>query len=224
MKTISTMARKGGSGKTTVAVALSLAWQRAGKRVLLLDSDPQRSSWASLHARQIANLEVRPAAAGKLFMSRAAAQRDGYDIVIIDTPAHPEADVSAALSVSDFVLVVARPTLLDLAAAAQAIRHLNQIHRPGAIVLNQAPPQRFGEDAPQVRKARLALEATRLPLLGVLCARRFYQEAMEPGGFPANAAAPACPAEFQRLFSQINESIGLGRTVPRANLPLLSSV
>ncbi|ADK99707.1 ParA family protein [Brevundimonas subvibrioides] len=217
MKTICTMARKGGSGKTTVAVALALTWQRSGKRVLLLDSDPQRSSWAYLHSRTQPGLDVRTTVSGKLFTTKAAAEREGYDILVVDTPAHPEADVSVALTISDYVLVVARPTFLDLAAAAQAIGHLNQIDRPGAIVLNQAPPQRFGEDAPQVRKAKKALQATHLPLIGVLCARRVYQEGLEKGTFASGWGIGSCPQEFERLFALVNSKIGLRPVLPAAD-------
>jgi MinD superfamily P-loop ATPase len=45
--------QKGGTGKTTVAIHLGMAWVRAGARVLLLDADPQGSAldWAEA-ARQ----------------------------------------------------------------------------------------------------------------------------------------------------------------------------
>ena len=36
--------QKGGSGKTTVAVHLAMAWVRQGARVLLIDADPQGSA------------------------------------------------------------------------------------------------------------------------------------------------------------------------------------
>jgi cellulose biosynthesis protein BcsQ len=41
--------RKGGSGKTTLAAQLSVAWARGGERVAALDTDPQGSfaAWVS---------------------------------------------------------------------------------------------------------------------------------------------------------------------------------
>ena len=52
MRTIAVIARKGGSGKTTVAVHLAIAAHLRGKRTLLADSDPQRSSSAVLKGRR----------------------------------------------------------------------------------------------------------------------------------------------------------------------------
>ena len=48
MKTIAVMSRKGGAGKSTLAVHMATAAVAAGKRVMLVDMDPQRSSldWA----------------------------------------------------------------------------------------------------------------------------------------------------------------------------------
>src|SRR5580700_10801206 len=52
MRTIAIIARKGGSGKTTVAVHMAIAAHLRGRRTLLADSDPQRSSSIVLKARR----------------------------------------------------------------------------------------------------------------------------------------------------------------------------
>jgi chromosome partitioning protein len=51
MRTISVVNQKGGSGKTTTAVNLAAALGEKGRRVLLLDLDPQHSAtdWLGLH-------------------------------------------------------------------------------------------------------------------------------------------------------------------------------
>ena len=51
MKRYAVMTMKGGTGKTTTAVSLSHGLSLAGKRVLLIDCDPQRSVSTSLGVR-----------------------------------------------------------------------------------------------------------------------------------------------------------------------------
>ena len=51
MKTITVLSRKGGSGKTTLAVNLALMAFLRGHKVLLADIDPQRSASDALRAR-----------------------------------------------------------------------------------------------------------------------------------------------------------------------------
>jgi chromosome partitioning protein len=43
MKSIAVLARKGGSGKTTVAIQVGVLAQTAGLRVAFIDLDPQQS-------------------------------------------------------------------------------------------------------------------------------------------------------------------------------------
>ena len=52
MKTLALISQKGGSGKTTIALNLAIAAAGAGKQVVVIDLDPQRSAvrWSRLQA------------------------------------------------------------------------------------------------------------------------------------------------------------------------------
>ena len=44
MKTLAVLSRKGGTGKTTLAIHLAVAAENAGHTVVLIDLDPQASA------------------------------------------------------------------------------------------------------------------------------------------------------------------------------------
>ncbi|GAE49051.1 cobyrinic acid ac-diamide synthase [Xanthomonas arboricola pv. pruni str. MAFF 311562] len=54
MQIIVIAAQKGGAGKTTLALHLAVEYQRAGKSVALIDTDPQRSAemWGGCGTRR----------------------------------------------------------------------------------------------------------------------------------------------------------------------------
>lgn len=199
------MSRKGGAGKTTVAVNLTLAARAMGVKAVLADADPMRSACEVLKGREEAASVLFETSAAKLFALRQACERAGVELLIIDTPAAPEADVAEAVKVADLCLAVARPTYLDLAAAVLSVAVIHRLGREGLIVLNQCAPARAGVEPPGVVKAFEALRFASLPVAPVaLRSRVIYQTAfaqarsvleMEPTG-------PAA-AEVRELFGQL---------------------
>src|SRR5689334_16696640 len=164
MKTISVLSRKGGAGKTTVSLSLALSAQQAGLKVVLADIDPLRSAAEVLRWRpEAASLLVETTAA-KLFLLKDACRRNGCDLLIIDTPTAPEADIILAITVADLALAVARPTTLDVAAVVQSAALINRMVCPGLIVLNQCPPRRGEEETQMVQQAVQALGFSGVPL------------------------------------------------------------
>jgi chromosome partitioning protein len=182
MRTIAVIARKGGSGKTTVAVHMAIAAHLRRHRTLLADADPQRSSCDVLKGRRDDGPAWNETSGPKLFALQVAAQRAGVDALVIDTAAGAEDEVAHAIVLSDLSLLVIRPTFLDFAAAIRTVDVMRRLHKPGLIVLNQAPPAREGIEPPAVKKAQEALRLMRLPVAPtILRARSAYQSALECG-------------------------------------------
>ena len=121
MKTIAVLSRKGGSAKTTTTVNLAVAAQLAGENVAIIDLDEQGSAttWQSLHGADAPT--VIPATEKQLQDLLNAAQANGADLVLIDTPPHSKHLAVSAAKAADLVLIPCRPTLADLAAITSSV-------------------------------------------------------------------------------------------------------
>jgi chromosome partitioning protein len=183
MRTIAVIARKGGSGKTTLALHLAIAAHLRGSRTLVADADPQHSSSTVLRGRRGEGPNFAQTTWSQLCELQRVAVRRKMDLMVIDTPAAAvDEDLSHAIVVADLCVLVIRPTFLDFAAALEMAQTLRLMRRPGIIVLNQAPVAREGVEPPLVRKAQAAVQLMRLPLApAMLRARTAYQQAMESG-------------------------------------------
>lgn len=112
---------KGGVGKSTTAVQLALHAAARGLRVLLVDTDPGRStlSWAT-RAGDTWPAELAVIAHPNPDLPRRLpALATGFDWVIIDTPGSPtdtevSPQVASALAVATDVLIPTRPLPVDL--------------------------------------------------------------------------------------------------------------
>jgi chromosome partitioning protein len=142
MQIISVLGQKGGSGKTTLALALAVRAVKAGRNVAVLDLDTQGSArkWAKRRATETPAVARRDPY--ELQETVEALREGGADLVIVDTPGKIEAAATAAAKVADLVLIPVRPTALDL----DALDGLNDLLRVAGdplayVVLNAVPPQ-----------------------------------------------------------------------------------
>src|SRR4051812_382060 len=92
MKTVSVISQKGGAGKTTLAVHLATAAQRAGRTAAVVDLDPQATARRWGDKRGVAP-EVVSDHAVRLPALLDAARANGADMVFVDTA--PNADQAA---------------------------------------------------------------------------------------------------------------------------------
>lgn len=182
MQTIAVVARKGGAGKTTLAVHLAIAGYLRGIRTLLADADPQRSASGALKGRTAPGPKLIETNGPKLFALQDMARRAGHDLLVIDTPCAPEHDVARAMTIADLTLIVVRPTFLDIAAAVHSADAARRLGRPTKIVLNQAYSMRQGREPASVQKALEALRFTGMPVCPeVIRARSSMQTALANG-------------------------------------------
>jgi chromosome partitioning protein len=143
--TIITIAQqKGGAGKTTLAIHLALAWAAQGKRVAIVDIDPQASlsSWFQLRQARAAPAAAPIAAvavSGWRVTGEVERQAQQHDIVLVDSPPHAETEARIAVRVGKLVLVPVQPSPIDLWATKPTVDLARAEKRPALLVLNRVP-------------------------------------------------------------------------------------
>lgn len=205
--------QKGGVGKTTLALHLAGRWAGKGRRVLVVDADPQGSAldWSE----QRASLG-HPRLFGVIGLPRETLHRElpsiaaDVDHVIVDGAPRIAGVARSALLAADIVLVPATPSPLDGWASAEMLRLLDEarVFRPDLIarmVLNRCATrtviaretaEAMADQEPPVLSARVG---QRVIFAEAACTGQLAHE-LDPGSLAA--------AEIAALATEID---GLGR-------------
>ena len=182
MKTLAILSRKGGTGKTTLALHLAVAAYASGRSTLLVDLDRQRSALTWRRQRAFSGPKVMDAKPGALFTMQQAADRLDTDLMVIDTSPSGEEDSEQAARCANFCLIVLRPNFLDLKAVEATAELVHNLNRPACFVINQAPPRRGGVESPAIGETVEVLERFGIPVAPIgLRSRIAYQRSLETG-------------------------------------------
>ncbi len=199
--------QKGGTGKTTLAANLAAALA-AGRRVALLDIDPQRSL-ARWHGLRAARAHAPPAiafadTAGWRLAGELDRLKGTHDAVLIDSPPQIDTDARLAIRAANLVLVPVQPSLPDLWAAEGTLALAAAERRPVRLVLNRAPASgRLRETV------EAAIAAGALPRLAAVLGNRVGFASAFAEGLGVTEAAPrgTAAAELRALLDEIEEMI-----------------
>lgn len=182
LKTLAVLSRKGGTGKTTLALHLAVAAHRAGRSTLLVDLDRQRSAMVWRRQRAWSGPRVIDSKPGALFAMQQGAERIDTDLMLIDTSPSGEDDSEQAARCADLCLIVVRPNFLDVRAVEASADLVRGLSRPACFVINQAPPKRGAQEASAIAETVQALSAYGLPIAPIgLRSRIAYQRSLETG-------------------------------------------
>jgi chromosome partitioning protein len=207
VRTLGIIAQKGGTGKTTLSVHLAVQALLEGKRVLLVDMDPQASATSWWERRQAEQPQLIQGGGEALPNLLKRAREQAFDLVIADTAPHSSADANTCARLSDHILIPTRPAILDLAAIGATTSIVSEAGSRAVIVLNACPPpSRYGEPH-IVREAREALRVYGLPVCQVAVSQRAaFSHALIDG---------RAVAEFDAVGKAATEIDDLWQTVKR---------
>src|ERR1700721_282312 len=165
MNVIVFASRKGGSGKSTLAAHLTSHVHKVTKPCLMIDADPQGSLtlWHKLRGTNEPSIKTAVNSVSGII---AAAKREGYEWVFIDTPPNVSAVVEDALKNATMVIIPARPGVFDVNAVQDTIQTCRAARKPYAVVINGAPARRDDSESPIVAIARESLAKFRAPVWG----------------------------------------------------------
>ena len=205
--------QKGGSGKTSLAAHLAVAWSNPpetdGRRVeplevIALDLDPQESlsRWFEVRQaqeRETGVLDVRPAA-GWRFASEITRARREAELVIIDLPPGQDRTAHSAIRGSDLVVVPLQLSPMDLWATAPTVELARSLGVEPILVMNRVPPRaRLSDTIVQ------AVRAEEWPLATTMLGNRilFASSIMEGRGVTEMAPSSLAAAELRVLAREV---------------------
>ena len=142
-KVITICQQKGGTGKTTLAVHLALAFAKLHNlKIAIIDTDPQGSlgKWFVVRSEKKVsneNLTFKTASLWGAQYESKALKKD-HDIVIIDTPPKIESDARPSIEAADLVLIPMTPSHVDFWATEAIIDIAKKAEKKIFIQINRA--------------------------------------------------------------------------------------
>lgn len=198
---------KGGAGKSCIAQNLAVWLKLKGRDVLLVDADPQKSSylWAQERSanEQLIELPVEHAVGDlrKLLLDRAKR----YDSIVVDVGGADSVMLRSAMTVASHILFPLRPKRRDLKTLAN-LEHIVSLTLPVnpkviiRSVISQAPT--LPSQSTRILDAKESCQSYGIPALDVLiCNRNAYDDADEAGSSVMELGTDAKASEEINLLA-----------------------
>lgn len=122
--------QKGGCAKSTTSVHLAHWLHRRGKRVHLVDLDPQQTSSWWIQASDVVNVPVTVMAPDSdAVLEQLPPITAANEFVVVDGPAGLSDATRAVLLLADLALIPVQPSGADVRSAVDAVRLVHQARR-----------------------------------------------------------------------------------------------
>lgn len=212
MHRVSLISQKGGAGKSTLAIHLAAEAAARGLRALLIDLDPQGNAlrWAARRGDMPPDVAAESVAA--LEGVQRDAEREGYDLLVLDTAPNADSTALRAAQMAELVLIPCRPSQFDLEAIRATLDLCALAQRQSRVVLNAAPVRsRVVEEAAEAVRTRRAVVSPvvireRVALRHCMIEGQVARE-LEPNGLAAQ--------EITALYDDMMQCLNAGSSAYR---------
>lgn len=210
MAVISILNPKGGCGKTTLSTNLARGLYETGKRVLIVDSDPQGSA-RDWHAADEDNPLPLVALDRANNIKTLTSMVHSYDFIVIDGAAKLEDMIAAAIKISDFIVIPVQPSPYDIWAASDLVelikarREVTDGKPEAAFIVNRKiEGTKLGEDV------RAALDEYGLPVLqSAITQRQIYPQTASDGRTVFDGDNMKARQEVEAMISELLAALAL---------------
>jgi chromosome partitioning protein len=181
--------QKGGIGKSTQATNFAVEIARQGADVIIVDTDPQKTSinWVDRRNEAIESGNNIPKVNG---ISKEGNVRDTlkdlsqrYDVVIVDAAGRDSKSLRTALTISDIVICPIKPSQADL----ETLPHLCEVIdaakdiNPKLVsygLISMSPTHPFSDESGEAKKILNDFSEHLLLLNGYVSERKVYRDAL----------------------------------------------
>lgn len=209
---ISVVSSKGGACKTTTVACLAAEYDKANRRVLVIDADgPQHHATKWLRGSDtLAGIDV--ITGPDSLPATIERHMDDYDVVLIDIIGADTATLSIAAANADLVIVPTNDSPLDTDGVIRTTAHLHQIERelagrglgrslPYRVLLCRTEP---GTTLYRLLREEIIASGARL-FQSEVRRRVVYKEAAYLGSAPCHLGDRQARAEMAALCSEIDD-------------------
>ncbi|MEN8237175.1 MAG: ParA family partition ATPase [Pseudomonadota bacterium] len=182
---IAVLNQKGGVGKTTISIHIASTLAMAGKKVMLIDADEQRSAldWAAARDKEPL-FSVVGMPSGTLH-KQVKLLEDDYDFIVIDGPPRVSTVAKSCIAASNVVAIPVQPSPYDVWAAKEVVDLIKEVRETltnykkivAAFIINRKIINSvIGRDVEE------ALEQYQIPVItSQICQRVTYAETAARG-------------------------------------------
>lgn len=210
-RVITVAQQKGGAGKTTLVAHLAAQWAGQGRKIALIDIDPQESltAWYKVRVKtsgEDEHIDLRWVSGWRAGSEVDRLKRE-FDLILIDSPPHAETGAKTAIRAADLVLVPLQLSPMDLWATKPTLQLIKAEKRDCLLVLNRVPHRGLLAD-----EMRAAIAEERLPVAASTLGSRSAFAASLTKGKGVSETAPRSTAgeEIAALAAEIDARLAKG--------------